>query len=123
MTETPAINTSTESAVSTPRRIIEYVLLGLAGVMVLYAVIAATGNLIGMNGVAHSLGTTLTPVGWAILIFEILLPLLIAGLALWLTRSTPRARWLALWAAVAVTSVIHTEIMHLVAQGAYFNAV
>jgi ABC-type transport system involved in cytochrome c biogenesis permease subunit len=56
------------------------------GLLFAYDVWEAVGNFVGVNVVASGLETTITPVGWVVLILGILLPIAVFALAYWLGR-------------------------------------
>ncbi|MFC6355155.1 hypothetical protein [Luethyella okanaganae] len=57
------------------------------GLSYAYDVWEAVGNLVGLSSLASGLGTTLSVFGWIVLVFALVLPIILFGLAFWLGRS------------------------------------
>jgi hypothetical protein len=75
---------------ATRRQPPRWLLLAIAlffGLFYAYDVWEAVGNLVGLNLQAQSLDTQLSGVGWAVLIFAVVLPVLVYALAYWLGRN------------------------------------
>jgi len=91
---------------------------GAAALLVLsyvYVVIAAVGNLIGLQESAIGIGLSLTPVAWAALLFGIALPVLVLVAAVWLgRRRTAGHRVLLIAAGLCLVAAVQLELNHFV---------
>lgn len=94
----------------------------IAGVLLLSAVWTAVGNLILVPQFADGLGLSVVALGWFWLIAQVALPVIVATLALLLTRAQSLLiRGLVLLAAAATISVISIDIMHAIPPSAFFG--
>ncbi len=93
----------------------------LLGVLYLYAIATAVGNLLGMLGLAGALGTGLSGAGWFWLVFGIVAPAAVLALALMLGRRRGAGRRILLLAAgVALVAVVQIDLMHVIPESSYF---
>lgn len=56
------------------------------GLVYAYSAWAGLGNLVGLNDTAQSLDTSLSGLGWGLLLAGVIVPIVVFGLAFWLGR-------------------------------------
>jgi uncharacterized membrane protein (DUF485 family) len=99
--------------------VLAWIISALILVLYVYAVVAAVGNFLGMRVFASSLGSGLSVSGWFWLTLSVLLPVLLAALAVLLYRKTRVALWLLLLAGLGLLAVSQIEIVHLIPQTSF----
>lgn len=93
----------------------------LLTVLYAYMVVAAIGNLVGLQQMGGAIGLELTGIGWFWLLLGVGLPVLILLLALLIGRKRRAgARLLVLAAGLALAAAVQLEVMHLVPQSSFF---
>lgn len=102
-------------------RIAAWVAGVLLALLYAYLVVAGVGNLIGLSGMAGTLGLSLAPTGWFWLVFGIALPVLafVAALVIGRRRGAG-ARLIVLAAGLALVAAVQLEVLHLVPQSTFF---
>lgn len=102
-------------------RIASWVLGVLLGLVYVYLVIAAVGNIIGIVEMSGLLGLELNAIGWFWLVLGVALPVAAFVVALLIGRGRRAgARLLVLAAGIAAVAAIQLEVMHLVPQSSFF---
>ena len=89
------------------------------GLFFAYDAWEAVGNLIGMAGIATALETTITGLGWVVLIAAILLPVVLFAAAFLLGRRRTAVMQAALYlTGLAVSAVLYLDILLMFGLGA-----
>jgi hypothetical protein len=89
------------------------------GLFFAYDAWEAVGNLVGLSTYASALDTTLTPLGWVLLIAAILLPVgLFAGAFVLGRRRSPLMQVGLYLVALAVSAVLYLDLVLLLGPGA-----
>lgn len=102
-------------------RIASWVLGVLLGLVYVYLVVAAVGNVIGIVEMSGLLGLELNAIGWFWLVLGVALPVAAFVVALLIGRGRRAgARLLVLAAGIAAVAAIQLEVMHLVPQSSFF---
>lgn len=102
-------------------RIFAWVIGVILTLLYVYLVVAAVGNLMGIQQMADLLGLVLTGVGWFWLLLGIAIPVIAFTVAVLLSRRrSAGARLLVLAAGLATVAAFQLEIMHLVPQSTFF---
>ncbi|MGD9606511.1 MAG: hypothetical protein AB7V10_03410 [Leucobacter sp.] len=102
-------------------RIASWVLGVLLGLVYVYLVVAAVGNVIGIVEMSGLLGLELGAIGWFWLVLGVALPVAAFVVALLIGRGRRAgARLLVLAAGIAAVAAIQLEVMHLVPQSSFF---
>lgn len=95
----------------------------LLGLLYVYLVVAAVGNLFGIREMAAGMGLSFTAVGWFWLVLGVILPVAALVIALLAgRRRTAGTRLLLLATGIGVVAAFQLEIMHLVPQSTFFAA-
>lgn len=98
---------------------LEITLAVVFGLFFAYDAWEAVGNLVGLSTYASALDTTLTPLGWALLIAAILFPVgLFAGAFVLGRRRSPLMQVGLYLAALAVSAVLYLDLVLLLGPGA-----
>lgn len=117
----PMASTTSNSAPatrSTSPRWLTVVVAALFGLFYAYDIWEAVGNLVGISAAASSLDTTLSGLGWTVLVSAILLPAIIFGVALWIgRRRSAGVLALLLLAGLALSAVLALDIYVLFGVG------
>ena len=103
------------------QQISEWTIIVLSLVLYCYATITGVGNLIGLNRIADSLGSSVSLLGWLLLAVRVLLPATVLFAVLLLTRKKRRVRWAAIFAGITFVAVILMQLNYLIGEGVYFN--
>jgi hypothetical protein len=118
----PAAGTAAPAA--SARRVpfaLELVLAVLFGLFYAYDAWEAVGNLVGLSQYASALETSITALGWVVLIGAILLPVGLFALAFVLGRRRSLLMRVAFYlAGLAVSAVLYLDIVLLLGPGALF---
>lgn len=102
-------------------RIASWVMGVLLGLVYVYLVVAAVGNVIGIVEMSGLLGLELNAIGWFWLVLGVALPVAAFVVALMIGRGRRAgARLLVLAAGIAAVAAIQLEVMHLVPQSSFF---
>lgn len=120
MSEPMASTTSSSAPAtrSTSPRWLTVVVAALFGLFYAYDIWEAVGNLVGISAAASSLDTTLSGLGWTVLVSAILLPAIIFGVALWIgRRRSAGVLALLLLAGLALSAVLALDIYVLFGVG------
>lgn len=89
------------------------------GLFFAYDAWEAVGNLIGIAGIASTLGTSVTALGWVVLIAAILLPIALFAAAFLLGRRRTAVVQAALYlAGLAVSAALYLDILLMFGPGA-----
>lgn len=90
----------------------------LFGLFYVYDVWEAIGNLVGLNLTAQSLDTQLSGFGWTVLIFAVLMPLLVFGIALVIgRRRSAGAQAVIFFAGLCLVAVLSIDIIVMFGLG------
>ncbi|GAA1056854.1 hypothetical protein GCM10017608_11300 [Agromyces luteolus] len=98
---------------------LELTLAIVFGLFFAYDAWEAVGNLVGMAGIASTLGTTLSATGWIVLILAILLPVALFAIAFLIGRRRSALVQAALYlAGLAVSAALYLDILLMFGPGA-----
>lgn len=89
------------------------------GLFFAYDAWEAVGNLVGITTLATTLGTSITGLGWVVLVAAILLPILLFAIAFLLGRRRTAVVQVALYlTGLAVSAALYLDILLLFGPGA-----
>jgi hypothetical protein len=89
------------------------------GLFFAYDAWEAVGNLVGIASLASTLGTSITGLGWVVLIAAILLPILLFAIAFLVGRRRPAVVQAALYlCGLAVSAALYLDIVLMFGPGA-----
>ncbi|PJJ55250.1 hypothetical protein [Compostimonas suwonensis] len=126
MTASPSEHTpvheSIETAAKEPAPWLVGAVAAVFGLFYAYDVWEAVGNLVGVTSGAAGLGTSVSPVGWIVLIGGLLLPVVVFVLAVWLGRgraTLPRAG--ILFAGLCLVAALSLSLVTIFGFGALIS--
>jgi hypothetical protein len=102
---------------------IKAIIAGICGLFFAWDVWAGVGNFLGIQNQRLQLGLALTPLGWLVIILDVLVPIVFFIAALLLGRK--KSRWMfagVLLVALLVTAVVNLDLVLGVPVTAMFAA-